>query len=386
VPIKHRVSIQVISNSKDLLQIAHLWNALVNKSSKNPFLLSEFAKQFIESTSKGWTPIILIISDNCTILGIAPLKTKKSFLGRYVEFLHPPWCSEFIFDEQYRNTCVRHTLEFLFSTLNCKFASFTLPGSSPNLILLKQQCKLRKIRLKTTPEMGRRIIPIRSTWTEFEALRTRNVRKEFGRMERNLNKTGSWTTMRIEGNDQSDIVEKILNIEEKSWKEKWRTQRGETDWILVSVLRAAQQLTKIEPSFKWNVWFLELKGKTISYVFSIEYKEVAYLVKTSYDEQYKRLYPGIVIQNVAIRELFTERQNKYIDFLSDLPYLQTWTNKCLSRVRVQLTKGAVPTIMQFMYNNTFVGRILSTQDARAGSSRKSGEIQNSTGRSVLRMI
>lgn len=357
----NRVTIRVISDTKDVLQIEHEWNTLVNKSSNNPFLLSEFAKQFIKHSPKGWTPMILTISHNRTIIGIAPLKTRKNLTGRYVDFLHPPWCSEFIFHDQYKDTCIKYTFDFLFDTLNCKFASFTLSSGSPTLKLLNQQCKLRKIHLETAPEMGRRIIPIQSTWTKYGASRTKKFRKELKRIERNLNKTGSWTVTHLEGNEQPDISRKIKKVEERSWKETWRNQRGEKDWILPAVIEAAQQLDKIEPNFKWSSWFLELKGETLAYILVIKYKEVAYFVKTSYDEQYKRFYPGIIVQNAAIRQLFTERQNKYIDFLSDLPYLQTWTNKCLSRVKVQLTKGVVPTITQFMYNNTFIGRILSKQ-------------------------
>ncbi|MGD0158849.1 MAG: GNAT family N-acetyltransferase [Candidatus Bathyarchaeia archaeon] len=292
--------------------------------------------------------MILTISDNQTIIGIAPLKTRKNFTGRHVDFLHPLWFSDFIFDEQHRNACIKYTFDFLFNTLKCGYASLILPGDSPNLELLEQQCKVKKIHLKATPEMGRRIIPVTSTiWAEFEALRKGKFRKELKRRERNLNKAGSWTTMCVEGNEKSDIFEKILNVERKSWKQKWRVQSGTgPDSLLLVVLKAAQRLAKIEPSFKWNTWFMELNGKTIAYTIVIEYKGIAYIVKTSYDENYKRLCPGIVIQNSVIQGLLTKGQRSYIDFISDLPYQKTWTSKCLPRVKVQLTKGAMPIIIQ----------------------------------------
>ena len=353
------ISVRVISDTKGILQIEREWNALVFNSGSNPFLLSEFAKEFMEHIPRVWNPVILTISNNNTLIGIVPLKTRRNRLGLHVDFLYPQWCSEFIFDEQHRKECISHTFDFLFKTLNCKFASFALPDNSSHLLLLKQQCTLRKIHLETFPEMGHRIIPIDSTWNEFKKSRTGKFLKKIRRMERNLNKAGLWTAICTEGNKQSDIVEKILNIEENSWKEKGRTQKGESDWLLTLILRAAQQLTKIEPRFKWNVWFLELNGRRISYLLSIEYKEVAYLAKTSYCEQYKGLYPGIAIQNASIQELFNKRQNKYIDLLLDLPYHQNWTDKCLSRTKFDLTKGTMPNIAQLFYRNKFVSRILS---------------------------
>jgi CelD/BcsL family acetyltransferase involved in cellulose biosynthesis len=353
------ITIRVISNVKDLLQIEHQWNSLVNKASNNPFLLSEFTKQFIEHSPKGWTPMILTISNNQAIIGIVPLKTRKNLVGRHVDFLNPPWCADFIFSEQHKDTCIKITFDFLFDTLKCNFANFTLPIDSPNLKLLTQQCKLNKLIPETKPEMGRRIIPIKSQWTEYEASLPRKFKKDLRRTERNLSKTGLWTVRHVEGNEQQDITKKINGIEERSWKETWRNQRGENDWILASVIEAAQQLSRIETNFKWGSWFLELEGKTIAYTLVIKYKQVAYFVKTSYDEQYKRFYPGIIVQNSAIHQIFTEQQNKYIDFLSDLPYLQEWTDDCLPRFSIQLTKGALPIMIHFLLKNRFVSKIIS---------------------------
>jgi hypothetical protein len=365
VPTKESgVIIRVISDTKDILQIENQWNSIVNNYSNNPFLLTEFTKRFIEYIPKGWSPMILTISSDKKIIGIAPLKTKQSVVGRHVEFIHPSWCSEFIFDDQYKDKCIKYTVDFLFKTLRCYSGHFTLPGDSPNLKLLNQQCKLKKIHLGTAPEMARRIIPIKSTWTDYEASRTRKFRNELKRIERNLNKTGSWTVTHLEGNENLEIIRKIRNVEKRSWKETWRNQKGEKDWILTSVIEAAQQIASTEPNFKWSSWFLELEGKTIAYILVIRYKEVAYLVKTSYDGEYKRFYPGIIVQNSAIQQLFSEQQNKYIDFLSDLPYLGAWTNNCLSRITVQLTKGIIPSIIHFVSTNDAVVKILSALDVK----------------------
>jgi hypothetical protein len=340
------ISVRAIVEAKDILPIEHQWNTLVNASSGNPFLLSEFAKQFMKRIAGGWTPMIMVFSDNRRIIGIAPLKTKTGVLGRCFEFLYPSWCSDYIFDEQYRNTCVKGLLDYLFNKLRCKFASFTFPGDSPILTLLNQQCMSERIHFATAQEMGHRVVPITSSWTEFEASQTRNFRKQFRRIKRNLDDAGSWKTIRVEGTEQSEITDRIFNIEERSWKEKWRAQKGETDWLLPLVLSAAGQLAKIEPNFTWGVWFLELKSKVISYQLSIEYKEIVYFVKTSYDEKYKQFYPGILVQHFAIKDQFAKGQSKYIDFVSDLPYQQNWTDICLPRFRVQLTNGTIPMFMQ----------------------------------------
>jgi hypothetical protein len=164
-------------------------------------------------------------------------------------------------------------------------------------------------------------------------------------VKRNLTKSGSWKVTCIEGDKQADVANRIFAVEKKSWKEKWRLQRGEIDWGLHIILRAVQKLSQMPQNLRWRTWFLELEGKTIAYVLGIIYKNVAILAKTSYDNQYRKLTPGIITQILAVQQLFNENQSKYIDFLSDLPFMRLWTNTCLPRIGVEISKGIVPTIL-----------------------------------------
>ena len=142
-----------------------------------------------------------------------------------------------------------------------------------------------------------------------------------------------------------------------SWKEKWRTQTGEkTDEDLLAILKASQRTARIEPNFKWNVWFLELNNQTLAYNLVLQYKKVAFMTKMSYDDRYRRFYPGIYLANSVIRELFNKEQVKSIDFLTDLPFLQSWASISLNRTRVMLAKGVVPTIVRSNLVNEFLMR------------------------------
>lgn len=353
-----KISVRVISDTKGILQMDREWNALVGTSCRNPFLLSEFVKEFIESYHKDWAPLILVISFKHAIIGIAPLMIRKKFGVRSFRVSNPPWCSEFIIDGQFRETSIASIVDFLFKTLKCKSADFTLPCDSSNLGSILQQCKVRRIHVKTLPEMGRRIIPIRCTGAEFTAGQGKKFRKELRRIGRNLTKAGSWKTVCADGNERPEAIKKIFDVERNSWKLRARAQRGEsTDEILMTVLRASRHLSK-EPKFKWNVWSMELGGKTIAYCIALEYNEVAFIVKTSYDEKYKRFHPGICVQNTIVHELFNSGRIKRIDFLSDLPYLRAWTNECIPRARVILAKGILPTTIQFLFENAIAGKIL----------------------------
>jgi CelD/BcsL family acetyltransferase involved in cellulose biosynthesis len=341
-----KIKIRVISEAKELVHLENQWNAIVKKSSNNPFLLFGFVKYTMIHETKSGNPLVVIISEGKNIIGIAPLKMKTIFGGRRrVEFLQSDWSSDFIFDRKYRKTCAEYICEFILKNLKCNSARFVFSHDSPNLSFFLRHCKLRRIRLAVYPEKGRRIVPLTSTWVEFEASRPRSRRKNIRRLKRNFSKVGSWKVTCIEGNQQSEVSKRIFEVEKKSWKETWRDQRGKTDWHLPIILKASKELSEKKQDFKLRAWFLELEGKTIAYLLGIIYKKVAFLVKTSYDDQYRKFSPGIIAHSVVLQQLFEESQYEYIDFISDLKYLRDWANKCLSRVGVTIANGALSEII-----------------------------------------
>jgi len=208
-------------------------DALVKKVSTNPFLLSAFTQEFLACTPTGWTPLILLFSVNHTLVGAAPLRTLQSLTGRHVDFLPLPWCSDFLFDASYRTRCFQATFDYLFNTLNCKFASFILPAPHPTSRVSDSKVT-NATSLSNNPEMGRRLVPLTSTWTEFEATLPRMFKKELRRVERNLSKLGSLTKSRVEGCDVSTITDKIFTVEKRVGKKpgerKWVNRTGPSSW------------------------------------------------------------------------------------------------------------------------------------------------------------
>lgn len=362
----------MISNPDRLLEIEDGWNRLVGKCSKNPFLFTGFVKQLMEfNRSKRWTPLVLFISADNKIVGLVPLKTKKKFGFRFVSFFSKSWLSpNFIVDEQYAEICIAHSVDFLFRSLQCQFVDLTLPAESPNLRIIKQECDAKGIHFCTIPTMGHRIIPVKCTWDEFKKSKGKKFRCEFRSIERKLDRAGSWRIVYVEnGNSESDAFERILNVERMSWKEARRTQVGtKSDEALLVTWNGAQCTATTELDFKWRVWFLELSGQTVAYALVLQYKETAFIVKTSYNARYKRFYPGIYVNNAAIRELFNKRKVKTIDFLTDLPFERKWASLCLPRVRILMSRNSVlPLVIGFALSCKPVKGVLAPLSKRVSS-------------------
>ena len=357
---KETVEIRVISNSSKIAEMESDWNALVNVSCNNPFMLSEFVKQFVDSNrSTSWIPLILVISVKNSTIGIAPFIVKRRLGVRFAKFTYESVLSpDFIVQNKYREICIAIALDFLFRNLKCKFIDLPLSADSPTLDILRKQSSARGINFKINAELDHRKLPIKGTWAEFRKLRGRNFRHKFKKIERKLSQAGSWKVVSADGNDEPETVKRILAVERTSWKERWRAQSGEkTDKELLAILHASMHTAGREPDFKWKVWFLELNRQTLAYLLVIQYKKIAFITKGSYNEQYKRFYPGIYIRNYVIHELFNKGEVKSIDFLTNFPYHQTWTSICVPRVRVALAKGFVPTIARIIFESAGVTKI-----------------------------
>jgi hypothetical protein len=362
------VSVHAISDSNALSKIESAWNALTTKHSNNPFLLSGFVKQYMEfNHSKGWTPLVLTMSVGDKLVFASSLKTGNKLGVRFATFLSKSWLSpDFIVDNQYRETCMEHFLDFLFNTLHCQIADLILPAESLNLQVLKQKCKAKSISFFTIPAIGHMIIPVNRTWDEFRNSRTRNFRRTFKRIEQKISQAGLWKITSAEkGDNQLDVVEKIFDVEKMSWKEEWRAHTGKKDTDLLMILAGSQRMAEIEPSFKWDVWFLELNNQTLAYWLVIQYKDVAYLAKTSYDKRYERFSPGICVLNAVIRELFNGPTKK-VDFLTELPYMEIWTDLRMPRVRVVMSKSsALLTFIRFPLSTKAAKGILHSLSKKA---------------------
>jgi hypothetical protein len=136
-------------------------------------------------------------------------------------------------------------------------------------------------------------------------------------------------------------------VEEGCWKNNWRIHNNSVvlaDGDLLNLWTGAGLAAKDYPDLKRRIWFLNLDGKPIAYNLAIEYKGTIYMCKTSFNNKYRNLSPGIYLNNIAIQDSFNSRCINMIDFLTNLPFHERWTRNRLFRVRFSLSKGTMPNL------------------------------------------
>jgi hypothetical protein len=357
----------VVNNPVELLKLEGFWDNFVNRFSENPFFLSGFVREFMRiSQSEGWKPTCLVLSSNDAIKGLVLLSVKERLGVRFGKPLLRDWFSpDFLLGEDHREESIAQTVKFLFKRLQLQIVDLTFPFDSPSLQMMRESCKKEKYKAWEQPAIGHCIIPIDKSWEEFEKIRGGNFRRKFRKLERKLDRAGSWEVVKrkLDG-EREDEFERILGVERRSWKKDWRVRMNmKLDQDLHTLFQISRKAAK-SPRFELNVWFLVLNDQALAYSLAVRYKKAAFIAKTSYDQRYRSLYPGIYVNNMVIKELFSKGHVKLIDWNTDLPFHRNWTSICPPRVRVLISqRGAIPNILGFL------GGSVHTRNIRLAASR-----------------
>jgi len=368
--------IRVFSAPKEMLRVKGQWNELIHDQSENPFLLTGFVEQFLKSSiDEPRKNLLLICLAGQKIVGVAPPITIIPWRGifKVANFLFDDYFdTDFVVQEEYREDFLYQAVDFLFRKAGCNLINISLPSGTKNLRILRNVTKELGAYALTRLGADHTVLPVEKPWIEFEKDRGRNFRRFFRKIERKMGLAGTWRILISTKEDyESEILKDILEIEESSWKQGYRNQRGlENDESLLRLWKGAFS-SSLEKGFNWQVAFLELNGKKIAYSFWVEYKDAAFICKTSFDQRYRQYYPGIYVNNVAVRTLFDTQLTKQIDFMTDLPFHERWTAESRPRFRLTISKSPVPIMIANLLGSQVFRSIRSSVNAinaRAGES------------------
>lgn len=314
------------------------WNDLARES-KNPYYLNGFIQQFFKSAVRlGLKPYCLVYFFEKKAVGIAPIAIKSWNKMRFARFLtRSEFDPDFIVKEEYRESFLSKVIDFLFEQMGCTFLDFSLPSSSVNLKMLDGGKVLGGRFHIVHPIAGHSVIPVKESWAAFEKSRGKSFRKMFRRIERMLTESGEWCVeFGSQKYSQQEIFDNIQQVENTSWKKIFRDKNGvKQDYSLLELLTASYNVP-CEEEFCWDVAFLVVNGKKIAYCFWYEFNGVAFIAKTSFNNEYKLLYPGIYINNVVIHELFNKPEIKLIDLMTDWPFQDKWAPEKIPRNTIKI--------------------------------------------------
>jgi hypothetical protein len=347
------IAISAILSPEQLGTVEKDLDLFTNKISDNPFLLSLFIKEEMRAKLKnGYSPIVLIFRHNNEIVGVAHLLVRTKFGINYTRSLSDYWFSpDLVFNADYQIACSQALLNYIFNNLNCPTADLILPSESTALKTLNQICKKKGIKQEKIeePYLGHAVIQTGKSWEDFEKEKGSKWRSEFKNIRRRLDKLGP---CEIEVFDQAhlseDIIEKVSTVEKASWKQDWRLSvEVRHDEQLLRLIELSNLAVNTYDNFSRVVLLLQVNKKPIAYAILLKYRRVGYILKSTFDETYRKQHPGLYIVNESIRTLFDSGDVNFIDFMTNIPATQKWDAVALARVNVCLSNGWLPKLFRF---------------------------------------
>ncbi len=177
--------------------------------------------------------------------------------------------------------------------------------TSPVADAVRREGSAAGLLLNTLPARVSPAVDTTGGWEAFLDSKPRKVTHEWERKMRKLERAGRFEVKRlVPGSSPRAFVDAMVELEERSWKGESGTSiaaRGHAAFYH----ELAESLTADPPErTEFLPFWLELDGKLVGFLLGIVYRGVYYALKTSFDEDYRKLSPGVTLFHHAIRYAF----------------------------------------------------------------------------------
>jgi CelD/BcsL family acetyltransferase involved in cellulose biosynthesis len=173
----------------------------------------------------------------------------------------------------------------------------------------------------TTP-----LIRIDTDWETFFGQRSQKFRKSMRNKVNRFQRTAGCIIERRQITSPADpVLADMILVSRNSWKGKIGTDLGSTP---ASRSFLADLIENLGPNGGTEVWVARLGDQPIAYEFHAKYGGVTYPLRADFDENYRELSPGSVVEYTVLRDLFKEqRVMLYDSCANNYWYLSNWTSE-----------------------------------------------------------
>jgi CelD/BcsL family acetyltransferase involved in cellulose biosynthesis len=227
-----------------------------------------------------------------------------------------------------------HVLDAVFEHLAARHPRFAvsfrhLATGSDVAEAVRNAARRNGLLFTQRPVRGSCVLRLEGTWERYLASRKGHLRNEIKRKLKNLEASGA--VRRVTAESPSEVepaLVDVLRVEERSWKQETGTSiaahRSEVDLFRRLALHGSSRgATRIH--------LIYLDDVPISHVLSMVHEGRYYAIKTSYDQSFRSLSPGVAVFEFALRYAFEAR-------LEDFEFLgvdSRWKTEMATYVRRQ---------------------------------------------------
>jgi len=350
-PVEDGYSIRKVTELSEFEKLGELWDTLANQQGVyKPFLCFDWFKIWLDHFLRDQKLLILLVHKQNELCTIAPCLIKEKHWGginvRKIELIGNAYSPfrYFLFNglnEGETQRSISYILRFLLKEYrNWDMVDLSgIPEEDNWFDLLRVTIKEGGLKYEESVCYGDWYLDgIDCSGDEYLNRLPDKIRKDVSYCKRRLQKMGQYEFRLIRGDERIDYyMDLYYGVYAKSWQER--------EGIGPSFHR---DLAKISAKHHWlRLGFLLLNDYPIASQFWISWKGTAFILKTVYDQDFKKYSPGKILTSEMAKFAIDFDKVKTIDYVQgDEGYKQDWTPKRRER------KGVV------VFNNSIKGKSL----------------------------
>lgn len=345
-------SIKQVTDLNEFEKLRSTWDNLANKQGAHkPFLCFDWFKMWLKHFLNNNKLLILLLYKGPQLVTIAPCLIKKEkFKGINVKTIelignvYSPF-RYFVLSELNDGERVK-SLSFIFQFLSKGHRDWdildlnSIPEENNCFDILKIAVQQGGGKYRDVACYGDWYLDeIECSGDDFFSNLPQKIRKDVSYCRRRLQNMGNFEFKLITNDDMIDhYMDLYYSVYSKSWQER--------EGVGPNFHR---DLAKIAARNGWlRLGFLSLNGSPIASQFWISCNNYAYILKTVYDQNYKKYSPGKILTLEIVRFVIDIDKVKTIDYVQgDEAYKQDWTPKRRER------RGTT------IFNDNFKGQVLA---------------------------
>jgi CelD/BcsL family acetyltransferase involved in cellulose biosynthesis len=339
-----RMNIRVLTTVKELESIKSEWDELLKNSGNDIINLThDWIMAWWNNFGSPYT-LYTILAYNASqkIVGIAPcMKVKSSYRGIPVNKItlmangYSPSADIIAKKDQTEHVIkaiIRH-LEDVPGWDILELTKIQKDGSTSAVILSYLEKKKKCYGIKDNIESP--YVVINSDWTTFLSSKSQKFRKTLRNKLNRADNAGdlSIDKIMIKESSQADVVD-MISVSQKSWKRQIQTDIMSTP---CSVGFYKEICDRFGPQGLVSLFLLKKGDDPIAFEFHLTYNNTAYPIRADFDESFKHLSPGSVLESHILKTLFDESQIKeYNTCGHTYDYLVKWTDNTRKYINAEI--------------------------------------------------
>jgi len=258
---------------------------------------------------------------------------------------------DFIIASEKRERAIHALLKYLASQKN-RWDVIILEKfrDNPNRKFLLTTLDLYNMNYGIQPSLRTPIIRLDKSWDLFWSQRSAKFRKS---IRNKLNRSRRAHFISVEKIERPqkllEALPSIYKISTLSWKGK--ISQAITDSPVE--LAFYESFTPLGAPKGWiNIWLLKNGCEPIAYEYHLVYNKTVYPLRADFDERYRHLSPGSILDYNIIKGIFEKREYQtYYSCAADYQYLRNWTNNFERLYRVDIFNTR--TLSNFLFTTEY---------------------------------